>query len=220
MSHVSKLKVALNLDRKKVLGKVEFGHHVVDEMTGNSNFGAVTPIYPPLADITTATDELETASQNAIEGTKEDTAILHEKEAIFDVKITALGNYVESIANEDAATAESVILSAGMDVKKQNEPIGELLQPQNLRGDYGSHAGEVDLKCDPVKGARAYLWLESDTPNNPASFRMKNIIESTTTKSEYTFSDLVSGKEYGFKVVAVGAAGLSPFSDVMIHRAR
>jgi hypothetical protein len=219
MSLVKRIKVALNLSKKSISEKVEFARIVVSEMTGNANFGAVVPINPPLADIDTVTDELEQAAIDAAGGGTEETAIMYEKEYAYNTKLTTLGHYVEDVANQNPETAQSVVLSAGMEVKSPNEPIPNLPQPENLKGDYGSRAGEIDLSSDNVKGAKVYCWLISETPNDPDSFVMKGFFDSITTKSSYTWTGLNPGKLYAFKLFVVGTPGKSPISDVMVHRA-
>src|SRR5438132_4349765 len=107
---MKKFVVKLSLSWKSIPVKVKFGRDVVIAMTGNANF--TTPS-PTLAAITTVTDELETASAAAAAGGVLQTALMHEKEAEWDLLMTALGAYVDNVA----AYSESVILSAGMETK-------------------------------------------------------------------------------------------------------
>jgi hypothetical protein len=219
MSLVKIVKVALALSTKSVPEKIEFVRIVIKSMTGNTNFGAGIPIYPPLADITIAVDELEQAAIKANYGGVESTAVMYEKEFALNLQMTALGHYVENVANQNHETAESVVLSAGMEVKGPGEPQPALQQPENLRGAYGRKRGEILLRCRPVKGALIYIWLISETPNDPDSFVMMNNFANGTSKSKFTWSGLEPGKLYAFKVFVYGVPGRSPFSDVMVHRA-
>jgi hypothetical protein len=219
MSLLKRIKVALNLSKKSIAEKVEFARIVISEMTGNANFGAVVPINPPLVDIGTVTDELEQAAIDAAGGGTEETAIMYEKEYAYNTKLTALGHYVEDVANENPETAESVVLSAGMEVKSHSDPLPNLPQPENLKGEYAKKVGGVKLSSDTVKGARVYCWIMSRTPNDPSSFMVKEDFTSITTKSEFEWTGLDSGKLYAFQVFVVGASGRSPLSDVMVHRA-
>lgn len=216
---IKRKKVILLLDRKPIPTKIVFARNVVTDMTGNPNFGAGTPINPPLADVTTATDELEVAYIDAQNGGTEQTAIMYEKEFALDNLLIPLGHYVEDVANQTPEMAESIILSAGMEVKSSAAPPGIPDMPENLNADYGEKEGEIKLDCDPVKGARCYVWLFSTTPDGSTPFKMKRDFASITTKSEYTWEDLDPGAPYSFKVFAVGAGGHSAISDVVIHRA-
>jgi hypothetical protein len=217
MTHVKKIKVAMNLDGLSVPKKIEKGRSIVTEMTGNPNFGgAAGPIKPPLAEITTAVDELEDAHVAAQTGGETETSIQHEKETVLDNKLTQLGHYVEDVANNDPVTAESVVLSAGMSVKKEGEPVGDLPAPENFKADYGSNDGEVDLDCDTVSGASWYIWLAS--PHGEDNWFLMGDFESVSNASKFTWEGLTPGVEYDFKVAAGGAAGRGAWSSPIPHR--
>src|SRR3569832_1409372 len=114
---MKKFVVKLNLNRKSVLMKIEFGRQVETAMTGNPNFTTPSPTLPI---IKTATDDLE-AAYNAAQGAGPlQTALMYEKEAEWDVLMTALGNYVDNIAKG----SDSIILSAAMETKRQSTPVG------------------------------------------------------------------------------------------------
>lgn len=219
MVHVKKVKVALNLQEKSVPEKIQFGRHVVTKMTGNTNFPGAE-IDPPLSEVTTATDEVETAWDER-KNVEEGTAVVHEKETVLDNKLTQLGHHVEDVANETPSTAKSVIQSAGMEVKADSEPVGDLPAPENMKADFGDEEGKMELDCDNVKGASAYLWNASPDPIAPdgSSWAMMGDFESITTASKFTWEDLIPGDKYHFKVAAVGAAGRGPWSDPATKRA-
>lgn len=217
MAHVKKVKVALNLKDLSVPEKIEKGRTIVTEMTGNPNFGgSAGPIKPPLAEITTAVDELEDAHVAAQTGGEAETSVQHEKETVLDNKLTQLGHYVEDVANNNPATAKSVVQSAGMDVKKEGEPVGDLPAPENFKADYGSNDGETELDCDPVKGALWYIWIAS--PHGEDNWFMLGDFESVSSASKFTWTDLNPGAEYDFKVAAGGASGRGSWSAAIPHR--
>ena len=218
MAHVKKVKVALNLNRLSVPEKVEKSRSIVVEMTGNGNFPNAD-IKPPLAEISTSTDELEVAHLAAKTGGEEQTAIQHEKETILDNKLTQLGHYVEDVANNDPANAKSIVLSAGMDVKDEGEPVGDLPAPENMQADFGDEEGKIELDSDSVKGASAYIWNVSPDPIAPGSWEMMGDFESVSTASRFTWEDLTPGAKYHFRGAAVGAAGRGAWSDPVTKRA-
>ena len=158
MSHITKFKIALNLALQSVTVKIAKGRHYVTSMTGNAYF--TTP-NPTLASVTTAVNNLETAADNADGGGEEETAIMHEKETIVDKQLTKLGGYVEGIANDDPDNAASIVLSAGMDLKKPAAPVGPVSRPENLRAGFGSLPGTIKLRCKKSKGAVALIWQMS-----------------------------------------------------------
>lgn len=218
MAHVKKVKVALNLAEMTIPQKIEKGRHIVTEMTGNSNFGGdAGTITPPLAEISTAVDELETAHDKAQGGGTAQTAIQHEKETVLDNKLTQLGHYVEDVANDNPETAESIALSAGMEVKHESESVGELAAPENFSAKNGANEGDMKLNCNKVDGASAYIWLACLDPIDPASWFMMEDHKSLSTASRFTWEGLTPGLKYHFKVAAIGAAGRGPWSDTASH---
>ncbi len=219
MVHVTKFKVALNLKDFSIPEKIEKSRSIVTEMTGNANFPDPPGTTPDLADVTTANDELETAHVNAQTGGTTETAIQHEKETVVDNLLTQLGHFVEDIANNNPATAESIILSAGMQVKKEAEPVGDLPAPENLKAEFGDEEGKIELDSDSVKGASAYVWNVSADPIAAGSWEMKDDFESLSTASKFIWEDLEPGAKFHFRVAAIGAAGRGAWSDPVTKRA-
>jgi len=225
MAHILKVKVTLNLSTQPVAVKILKGRHYVTSMTGNANF--TTP-NPTLASVTTAINALETAANNAVGGGTEQTAIMHEKETTVDNSLTQLGAYVEGIANNNPPTAASIVLSAGMDLKKPGVPIGAILPPQDLKGKFGTQAGQINLSCKKPVGARVIIWqkmtggaalaaappAESFEPASNAEFP-----SGVTTSSKHIVTGLVSGTLYTFRAGAVGGANQSGWSDVVVQMA-
>lgn len=220
MSHVLKVKVALNLMRQPVRVKIGKGRHYVTSMTGNANFA--TP-NPTLASVTTAVNALETATNNADGGGTELTAIMHEKETALDTLLTKLGAYVEGIANDDPTDAASVVLSAGMDLKKPAVPVGPVSAPQNLKTNFGIQPGQIKLRCKKSVGTTALIW-EMMAGTSPAPMAAPavtwipvsnaNFPSGVTSASKHIAMGLVSGTNYSFRVSAVGAINQSGWSDV------
>ncbi len=219
MAHVKKIKVALNLDRLSVPEKIEKSRSIVTKMTGNENFPDPPGTDPALADVTTATDEFEAAHVAAQTGGKTETATQHEKETVVDNLLTQLGHHVEDVANNNPETAKSIVLSAGMDVKKDSEPVGELPAPEDMKAEFGDEEGKIELDSDNVKGASAYVWNVSADPIAPGSWEMMGDFESLSTASKFTWEDLTPGDKFHFRVAAVGAEGRGAWSDVATRRA-
>lgn len=217
MAHVKKFQVALKLDEKPVPEKIQFGRHVETKMTGNTNFPDAD-IKPPLSEVTTVTDELEGAWDER-KNVEEGTAVVHEKETAFDKVLTPLGHYVEDVANETPSTARSVIQSAGMEVKAAAEPVGDLPAPENMKADFGDEEGKIELDCDKMNGADYFIWLARDDTVTTETWFHLDDYESITTASKFTWSDLVPGRKYHFKVAAGGPNGRGPWSDPATRRA-
>jgi hypothetical protein len=194
--------VKLDLHKKTVSEKVGFGRNIVTNMTANIATFA-TPI-PPLAGVTTAIDDLETAYTEALDGGISKTAAKNAAEVEFDTLLTALGNYVDSIAKGD----ETIILSAGMEVKRQPSPIGIPAPVLNFSAKTGQILGEVLLNWDKVYGAAVYLIYQK------ASEDENYTLAGESTKTKFTVTGLNSAQRYWFKAVAIGSAGKGPDSDV------
>jgi hypothetical protein len=194
--------VKLDLHRKTASAKVGFGRNIVTNMTANIATFA-TPL-PSLADVTDATDALETAYTEALDGGLSKTAAKNAAEDVFDTLLTALGNYVDSVAQGD----ETIILSSGMEVKRQPAPIGIPAQVTSFSAKTGTITGEIVLDWSKVYGAAIYLiYMKA---NDGDAFTLAG----ESTKSKFTVTGLNSAQRYWFKAVAVGSAGAGPESDV------
>jgi len=231
MTHITRVKVALNLAKQSVLVKIAKGRHYVTSMTGNPSFPAPDPA---LAVVTTAVDALETAFDNADGGGTAETAIMHEKESIVDNLLAKLGSHVEVVANDDPDNAASIVLSAGMDLKKPAAPVGPVLRPENLRaGFFGDMPGTIKLKCKKSKGTIALIWevIEGSPPSpGPGPLAAPPVSDwkpafnpdfpkGVSTSSTFIVTGLSSGTTYTFRVFAVGAANQSEASDVIMKMA-
>jgi len=199
---MAKFVVKLALGTRGVVNKVEFGRNVVLAMTGNTNF--TTPS-PALTAITTATDDLEAAFLAAKTGGTLQTSLMYEKEAEWDVLMTALGNYVDNIARY----SESIILSAAMQTKRLNTPVGVPVRVANVKVT-SVRSGELSIKWKAVYGAKAYLgYVKLD---GEAADQYKLLIK--VTRARATVSGLESGKKYAVVIEAVGAGGVGELSNI------
>jgi hypothetical protein len=197
---MAKFKVKLALQERDVPNKVEFGRIVVTAMTGNPDFA--TP-NPTLVQLTTVTDDLETAYNNSEHGVLS-TALLHEAEEDFDTIMTAMSNYVDSIAKG----SQAVINGAGMDATTVTNIPLVMTIVLGVEGRSGALTGEIKWDWDKVKGARIYLvYLKEDVP--AAEYKLV----AFPTKTKIVLSGLTPGVKYFIQVRAAGASGLGPLSD-------
>lgn len=199
-----KAKVNLGLDKLSNSGLIARSRHFVTSMTGNSNF--TTPV-PTLASITTATNAFEAAYNAAQGGGPAQTSAMNDKRAILSNLLTQLGNYVESTA----AGLETVILSAGMDVKAKGTR-----SPQDFNVKPGTHEGEVIVQAKVVEGASYIFEMSEDvppaeTPGIPIETPWKIIQMSTV--STITVSGLIPGHKYWFRVAPVKGTVQGFWSD-------
>jgi hypothetical protein len=195
-------RVKLNFTKLTVLSKIGKARLVVDEMTGNANF--LTPD-PALADVTIAIDALQVSWAGAEERTKSKVAEKHVDEEVLDKLMIRLADYVQSASGGD----ELKIISSGLDIRREPAPVGDLIAPTDLRAEFGSHEGEVDLKWGGVSGSKLYVIEIAADPNDSESWEQI----AMPTYNRFTATGLDSGTRYWFRVAAVGTTGRSPWSD-------
>jgi hypothetical protein len=181
-----KSKVTLGLANMTTLEKIETTRQYVIKMTGNANF--TTPV-PSLATVTAAVNTLEVAYNNAKTGGQQQTAIMYDKEEMLDKDLNQLAAYVEYTANGD----RSIILSAGMNIKKNGKGASYILDAQN-----GENSGEVILTCPSLKGS-AYVWQIKQNPLNTTDDGNWNALK-TATVAKIIVTDLTPGAKYWFRV--------------------
>lgn len=198
--------VKLNLQAMTIPEKVQKLRLVVSQMTGNAIY--TTPD-PPLTALTGTADNLENiylATNAAREAAKAQTDLQNAAEAEANTLLTAEGRYVQSKSGGDAVK----IQSAGMDVRSEGAPIGDLPAPGNLTGSEGDHDGEVDLHWNRVKGAKSYVLQFTTTPTVAGSWANGPV----SSKSKATVTGLNSATKYYFRVAAIGAAGQGAYSEI------
>lgn len=184
---------------------VEKGRHHIAKLTGNPDFTDPTP---PLIDLNAKCDELDASNQACqFNGGKVDLLTRDSLYRELKVMIQELGGYVQANCKGD----RDLILSTGFDVRKQGQPLGELPAPQNVRAVATPYPGRLDVRWDGVRGNLLYqLWMTEGDPAVDKDWTM--LVQ--TSRNRHTEEKLESHKVYSFRVVAIGAAGASPVSDI------
>lgn len=208
---------------KKIWYQVKLGHSRVTytalvgmsrtnvtKLTGNLAF--TTP-NPPLADITAGANRLDKAI-NDYEFTRSRPDKLERDVAFEELKTMRadLGAYVQTTSAGDP----ELILSAGFETEKARQPVGLLPAPLNVLALVRPYPGTLELRYKGVKGRLSYqIYICSGDPNMEANWHL----HATTGKNRLVFEGLESNVVYYFRVVALGAAGFSPASDVASAKA-
>lgn len=199
-------KVKLNISRLSISDRIARCRQIIAAMTGNANFP--TP-NPPLATVTVAITELDSATndaQAARQESKAKTAIQSDKDDILNGLMSQLAAYVETTAGGD----EAMIRSAGMDTKAPPALPSDIPPPPaNLSATAGDRDGEIDLSWEAVSGAKSYVIEQSADPPGPDTWKHAVV----SARSSQTIDDLESGKRYWFRVAAVNGLGQSGWSD-------
>jgi hypothetical protein len=199
---MAKRKVKLSLALRTVESKVELGRSVHDSMNTNPNF--TTP-NPTLIMLKSVTDALETAFIDRQTGSHMAVAQMHDAEDAYDAVMTALGAYVDNIAQGSA----DIILSAGMQVRNLRVAIGIPAKVISLTARPTDVLGSIRLRWKGVKGKTAYNVFRKTDGETDEQY----LLVAQPTKANITFEGLESGTYYWFRVEAVGTAGTGGVSD-------
>lgn len=176
---------------------------VENMMTDNPVFE--NPI-PSIAELSAAREELELRITAASMGDRGAIAHRKEQEDVVKSLLRKLANFVQ-IKSETV----SDILSAGFDVRRKATPIGSLVRPASLHAVRSDREGVVELRWKPVRGSNQYIVEMS--VKDPISEVAEWVHVSYSTRSKFFVEDLQPGVYYWFRVRAIGAAGMSPYSD-------
>ncbi len=190
---------------KALVGK---GRNSVTMMTGNPAFLAPNPLpNPTLAEVTAACDTLDAAIDaydfNRGKLEKEARDLAYEE---LRVIYRDLGGYVQLASKGE----KELIMSAGFETVKSPTPPSIPSVPGNVRAEATKVQGQVEVRFGASKGHRMYkLYMTTGDPTLDTGWEL--IAE--TGKVRYIVNGLTRFKTYSFRVVAVGAAGLSIPSD-------
>jgi hypothetical protein len=116
-----------------------------------------------------------------------------------------LAGYVDLTANGN----ESMILSAGLNVRAAKTPQSVPSQAANLSLTAGDNEGSLDVHWDPLNNGKSYEVQASADPFTPTSFATHD----TVTKSSTTLTSLTSGSRMWVRVRAINSAGKGAWSD-------
>ena len=197
-------KITLGLSELTPEQKVTFTEERITSLTNNvTTFPAPNP---PVLALTTAKNNLDTrlkaiAQQESL--LDAERAYAATEEAELDALLQQEANYVENIAKGEAA----IILLSGFPLAQEPAPIGQLSPPQNLLGIATDIEGQTKLKWNLVRGAKSYIVECATSPDGPW------VPVTVTTRISCLATNLTPGTKYWFRVRAVGAAGLSGWSD-------
>ncbi|MEY3898734.1 MAG: hypothetical protein RLZZ214_4256 [Verrucomicrobiota bacterium] len=204
-------KVKLDLKAKDFQQLQNYAKSHRDAMVGNLNF--VTPM-PTVAVYDAAyssyagkMDEIA-AAEVALQTLRAERDGMR---VVMESNLNGRGSYVETQSQGEA----SQILSAAFEIQADATPTTSMDKPYNMAATMGNNDGEIDVSCHAVPKAKSYIYEireHSDTaapgPWGGAKFG---------TRSSMTFSGLVSGRKYAFRVRALGPNELeSPWSDEVI----
>ena len=197
-------KIALGLSDMTPEEKVTFTEERITSLTDNA--ATFPQPNPSVAALTTAKNNVDlrlkaiAQMETALEAERA-TAVTATTE--LDALLTQEAAYVENIAKGVVA----IILLSGFPLAQESAPIGQLPPPQNLTGAPFGLEGIMQLKWGRVHGARSYVAEYATSPDGPWSQA------AMTTRVSCLAGNLTPGVKYWFRVRALGAAGLSGWSE-------
>lgn len=205
-------KFKLELKKLTVTDKLSLGASHIAAMTGNAAYPTATRV-PTDAQVQTAQDDLAaadaavTAAEVALNQKRQEREA---KEEAWDTVITARANNCEAVTPTDLAA----LASTGFPLRSAGAPVGQLPAPGNLTAGATDNEGEIELRCNAVKGASSYEWQQR-LHDNAASWQALK----TGTTTRILVPGLTPGVVYAFRVRAIGSAGPGTWSDEATERA-
>ena len=203
--------VKIGLEGLNTIQTVERARNHVIHMTGNLTF--TTPI-PALAAVTAAADAAE-AADLVFENNHGRLDMLARNQRLRELRevIKDLGGYVQAVCGGDAEK----ITSSAFGIRALPSPPELMPAPQNLRAASTDMPGQIRLRWGGVRHHKSYViqWTMGD-PLIEANWAMLAI----TPKNYYLHTELDRKNTYSYRVVAVGAAGAGPASDIAVEQPR
>jgi hypothetical protein len=172
----------LKLPRKnKEVGP--FAHSIVTAMTGNASFPAPSPA---LAVVSADIVAFENAEVAVLAGTKGTAEVRDVKLVALRTDLEHLVGYVQVVADADPSTAEAVIRSAGLAVKRHVAG-----KKGSLEVKPAAVPGAVELFAKAVARRAAYEWQFSTDQktwtNAPTTLQSRTAIVGLTPATTHYF---------------------------------
>ena len=191
--------VALNLP-KRIPDLIIYANQIATAMTGNTSFPA-PPV--PIATFETDIAGLGTAEQAVLTRVKGAAATRNVKLAVVRSDMEHQKAHVQQIADQNPATAEAVIHSAGMSVKKIT-----LRNKADLAATLGPVLGSVHLVAKSSGHRVAYEWQYSLDQKTWTS-------APTTLQAKASLTGLTSAATYSFRVRPVLKTGEAAWTQIV-----
>jgi hypothetical protein len=187
-------KAIISFSKTKDHELADIGQAIANKMTNNPNYPTPTL---SISDLQAAITAYSSALIQAQDGSKADVVAKNASRTTLENDLSALGNYVNLIADGDALKLQS----SGFPLTKLPEPIG-ILDAPILTVHYGENAGEMGVEISPIAKASGYIVLYAVVPapadNNDWSSK-------SMSSSKSTLTHLKSGNKYVFKAAALSS---------------
>jgi hypothetical protein len=178
---------------------VTFAQTVVKRMTANPSFPNPTP---PLAAVTVAIGDLQTAEQGALSRTKGAVVLRNEKRTAHVGVLHQLAAYIQAVADSDTANAASIIESAGVAVRKT-----PTRRARAFTAKPGPVSGVAQVVAQVTSKRASYEWQHSVDGGKTW------VTAPPTLQAKTTVAGLTPGSTVQFKYRAVTRAGAGDWSQ-------
>lgn len=203
-------KILLSFVNLRPALKLAFGNKVIAALTGNANFPVTKPT---VAEITVINTSLGAAISAASSG---DTLKIAERNALevtWSIAFVNLANDIKARAGDD----EIKVQSAGFELEKSRTRNGIPDAPVEVKADTYNLTASINMSCTRSKGAYAFQYAYAlINPDGSQPANLEYIMYPVSTKTKQLITGLTRGKVYAIKVMAIGSAGNSTFSDPVI----
>jgi len=157
---------------------------IVQSMTGNATFP--TP-EPPLATVTQAITDLETAQSAATARTHGAVAARNDKRTALVALLEQLRAYVQKIADANLDNAPAIIQSAGMNPRKVASRTKRVFAAKN-----GAVSGQVHLVTEAAARRASYDWEYSTDGGKtwqllPSTLQAKTVMNGLQAATTVSF---------------------------------
>ena len=189
--------------QKAVIGFTRYGEkdlivvaqNIVNKMPSDPDFPNPTP---PISSVKESLKDFKMALAKSIEGTKQDTAYKNEKKKELILKLSNLGEYVNTVANGDVTKIDG----SGFPLTKLPAPIGTLPAPAYIHVTDNDNHGELAVDISYVPKASGYMVLYSEAP---APEDLNDWHSTVFSKTKGELIDLKSATKYVFKAAAMSS---------------
>jgi hypothetical protein len=197
-------KLILNYQRYNDAKLDQKAQAIIVALTDNANFVTTSPT---LAAFTAVAADFSNALTAA--ASRDRVAVSLKSDAR-----EALLNSLRLLAMSIDATAggnRSQLVSSGFDLAIESDSALSLSPPQEFALLDGMNPGEIKFSIKAVENAKSYIFEYTEEPLTLES----SWISKGSSKREYTFTNLPSGKRIYGRVVAIGTRGQEGTTNVL-----
>jgi hypothetical protein len=180
------------------------GDHVVETMDNNPDFPDLPPAF---AELKKEMPEYRASRRKAESGEKKLVSIKNDKKVRVLNLLQELAEYVTVKSNGD----RTLILSSGFDVSNERRSNKNLPPSiEKLEVELGE-AGVAIIRTKEVTAVKAYIHqYTTEAPSINTVW-----VGDGSSQGEHTFAGLSTGKQYWFRVVAIGFKKQKAFSPIV-----